>query len=137
MSGVPRGIANCNCGNIRRTNDKWRGLRATQTDPDFFQFTEQKWGYRALMKILLNYRKKYGCTTVADYINRWAPSSENDTNSYIKTVCKQLQMPTTGVINIDDKDTLCAFAAAISYVENGQTAVMDDIYQGWEELQNG
>ena len=131
MSGVPRGIANCNCGNIRRTNDKWRGLRATQTDPDFFQFTEQKWGYRALMKLLLNYHTKYGCTTVPDYIKRYAPYSENNTSAYIKTVCDRLKVNEDTPIDLTDRDRLCDFAAAISYVENGREGNYRDIYQGY------
>ena len=134
MSGVPRGIANCNCGNIRRTNDKWLGLREVQTDPEFFQFTEQKYGYRALMKLLLNYHTKYGCATVSDYINRWAPSSENNTSSYIKTVCKKLGVDKDEEIDIENKETLCDFAAAISYVENGREGNYKDIYQGYELL---
>lgn len=134
MAKVPKGIRLNNFGNIRRSADKWQGLADKQLDPDFFTFKEPKWGYRALMKILQTYRKKYGCMTVADYINRWAPPSENNTSAYIKTVCSRLQIPSTCVVDITDKDNLCAFAAAISYVENGVTANMEDIHKGWELL---
>lgn len=53
MKSLPRGLRNNNPGNIRTTKDKWQGLREKQTDKDFFQFTEMKWGYRALIRTLL------------------------------------------------------------------------------------
>lgn len=45
----PRGLRNNNPGNIRTTKDRWQGLRPQQTDPAFFQFTEMRYGYRALI----------------------------------------------------------------------------------------
>ena len=124
----------CNPGNIRITDDKWQGLRPTQTDKEFFQFTEMKWGYRALIRSLQTYREKHGCKTIADFINRWAPPVENNTNGYIQRVCKEMEVPTTFVPDVNDKDTMCAFAAAISQVENGVPAVMADVVAGWELL---
>lgn len=130
----PRGIRNCNPGNIRITKDKWRGLREKQTDGEFFQFTEMKWGYRALIRTLQNYRRRHGCQTVADFIRRWAPEKENDTASYITAVCRKLEAPTAYVPDVEEKGTMCAFAAAISEVENGRPAVMTDVEAGWELL---
>lgn len=129
-----RGLRNCNPGNIRITKDKWQGLRPVQEDKEFFQFTEMKWGYRALIKTLQNYHRLHGCRTIADFINRWAPKHENNTSGYISRVCKEMQVPTTYVPNVDDKTTMCAFAAAISQVENGVPAVMSDVESGWEAL---
>lgn len=84
-------------------------------------------GYRALIKLLQNYRRKYGCQTIADFISRWAPRTENNTSGYISRVCQEMQVPTTYVPNVEDKTTMCAFAAAISQVENGVPAVMADV----------
>lgn len=134
MNSLPRGLRNCNPGNIRITKDKWHGLREEQTDKSFFQFTEMKWGYRALIRTLQNYRKRYGCMTIADFINRWAPETENNTSGYIKRVCTEMEVPSTFVPDVDDKATMCAFAAAISQVENGVPAVMEDVIKGWELL---
>ena len=106
-------------------------MRPQQTDKSFFQFTEMKWGYRALIITLQNYHRKHGCRTIADYINRWAPSCENNTGGYISSVCKDMEVPNSYVPNVDDKATMCAFAAAISQVENGVPAVMADIEAGW------
>lgn len=134
MSNQPRGIRNCNPGNIRITKDKWQGLREQQTDPAFFQFKEMKWGYRALIRTLQNYRKKHGCQTIADFIRRWAPKNENNTSGYISRVCSEMQVPTTYVPDVDDKVTMCAFAAAISRVENGIPADMAEVEEGWNLL---
>lgn len=134
MNSLPRGLRNCNPGNIRITKDKWQGLREEQTDKSFFQFTEMKWGYRALIRTLQNYRKRHGCMTIADFINRWAPETENNTSGYIKRVCTEMEVPSTFVPDVDDKDTMCAFTAAISQVENGVPAVMEDVESGWQLL---
>ena len=131
---MSRGLRNCNPGNIRITKDKWQGLREVQEDKSFFQFTEMKWGYRALIRTLQNYRLKWGCQTIADFINRWAPPVENNTSGYISRVCREMQVPNSYVPDINDKATMCVFAAAISQVENGVPAVMADIEKGWELL---
>lgn len=134
MSNRPRGIRNCNPGNIRLSKDRWQGLREEQTDPAFFQFIAPMWGYRALIRTLQNYRKKHNCQTIADFIRRWAPEVENNTSGYITRVCKELEVPASYVPDVYDKETMCAFAAAISLVENGIPAVMSDVEDGWKAL---
>ena len=131
---TPRGIRNCNPGNIRITKDKWQGLRTLQNDKEFFQFEEMKWGYRSLIRTLQNYRKKHGCNTVADFIRRWAPSNENDTTAYILSVCKYLGIPSAFVPDVDDRETMCALAAAISKHENGIDPIMKEVHDGWDLL---
>ena len=131
---LPRGLRNCNPGNIRITKDKWQGLREKQEDKSFFQFKTMAYGYRALIRTLQNYRLKWGCQTIADFINRWAPATENNTSGYISRVCREMQVPTSYIPDINDMGTMCAFAAAISLVENGVPAVMVDIEKGWELL---
>lgn len=130
----PRGIRNCNPGNIRITKDKWKGLRADQTDKEFFQFREMKWGYRALIRTLQNYRKIHDCWTIGDFIRRWAPPSENNTMAYIRTVCEKMGVPPAYVPNVDDKLSMCMMAAAISFVENGRLAEMEEVAEGWDLL---
>lgn len=130
----PRGIRNNNPGNIRITKDKWKGLRPVQTDKEFFQFITPKWGYRAMLRTLQNYRKRHGCETIGDFIRRWAPPSENNTTAYIRFVCNKMGVPPAYVPNVEDKATMCLFAYAISYYENGVVPVMEDISEGWDLL---
>ena len=134
LNDLPRGLRNCNPGNIRITKDKWKGLRDVQTDKEFFQFTEMKWGYRALLKVLRNYRKLHGCQTLADMIKRYAPDNENNTNAYIGAVCNRLGIPPFFVPDVDSKAAMCMIASAISFVENGVAAEKEDIADGWELL---
>ena len=131
---LPRGIRNCNPGNIRITKDKWKGLREEQTDKSFFQFVSMDYGYRALLRTLQNYNRRHGCKCISDYIKRWAPSVENNTNAYIISVCGKMNAPASCIIDIYDRDTMCAFAAAISEHENGVRANMEDVRKGWSLL---
>lgn len=133
-SKLPRGLRNCNPGNIRQSRIQWKGEIVPSQDESFCQFCDMAHGYRAMLKLLQNYRRKHGCQTIADMIHRWAPSIENNTNAYIIDVCRQMQMPSTYVIDINDRDSMCALAAAISRHENGVDAVMEEVYAGWELL---
>lgn len=130
----PRGIRNCNPGNIRRTNDKWKGLCAEQTDKVFFQFTEMKWGYRAMLRTLQNYRKRHGCDTIGDFIRRWAPPEENNTLAYIRFVCQKLGLPPAYVPSVEDKHSMCMLVWAMAWYENGVNPIMEEIAEGWELL---
>ena len=83
----PRGIRNNNPLNIRRSGDKWQGLRALQEDREFFQFSGMEWGWRAAFRILCNtYYNKYKLRTIRDIVSRWAPAKENNTAAYIRHV---------------------------------------------------
>lgn len=81
-----RGIRNNNPLNIRIGN-KWKGLKTPNTDGAFDQFISVQWGYRAAFVILRNYINRHKCDTVEKIIKRWAPSNENNTEAYIKSVC--------------------------------------------------
>lgn len=132
---MPQGLRNNNPGNIRLSAATcWQGEVRPSQDKSFCQFRTMGYGYRALIKLLQNYRRLYGCRTVADFINRWAPPSENNTSGYIRHVCTAMQVPTTCIPDVSDRATMCALAAAISQVENGVPAVMADVEAGWNLL---
>lgn len=134
MQKESRGLRNNNPGNIRNSKTVWLGEIVPSKDKSFKQFKSMPYGYRALIKLLQNYRKLYGCQTIADFIKRWAPPTENNTNGYILSVCKDLQVTREYVPDVADKDTMCAFAAAISLVENGVPANMEEVRKGWDLL---
>lgn len=130
-----RGLRNNNPGNIRLSaTTQWQGEVRPSQDRSFCQFSTMGYGYRALIKLLQNYRRLNRCRTIADFVNRWAPPSENNTSGYISRVCKEMQVPSSYVPDVDDKATMCAFAAAVSQVENGVPAVMADVVAGWNLL---
>ena len=83
----PRGIRNNNPLNIRRSGDKWQGLKTLQEDKEFFQFETIEWGWRAAFVILCKtYYGKYKLRTIRDIVSRWAPPKENNTEAYIRHV---------------------------------------------------
>ena len=130
-----RGLRNNNPGNIRLSaTTRWQGEIRPSQDKSFCLFSTMAYGYRALIKLLQNYRRLNGCRTLADFINRWAPPVENNTSGYIRRVCTEMQVPTNHVPDVRNKATMCAFAAAISQVENGVPAVTVDVEVGWELL---
>jgi hypothetical protein len=108
---MTRGLRNNNPLNIRRNPaNRWKGLRPEQTDKEltsgrlcsrsaeskqasfsshydaeFCQFESMKWGIRAALILMKNYRK-YGLRTPRQIIRRWAPPKENNTEGYIRSV---------------------------------------------------
>ena len=134
MTQTPRGLRNNNPGNIRLSSTPWQGEIRPSRDKAFCQFKNMAYGYRALIKLLQNYRNLHRCHTVADCISRWAPATENNTGGYIRRVCSEMQVPNVYVPDVNDRATMCAMAAAISQVENGVPAVMADVKAGWELL---
>jgi hypothetical protein len=130
-SGV-RGLRNNNPGNIRKSADAWKGLRPEQTDSAFFQFTEPKYGVRALGKVLLNYRAKYGLATVRDIINRWAPPVENNTTAYVSQVSRALKVQPDQSIDVQAR--LPELTAAIIVHENGMNPYTEAQLREWVYL---
>ena len=84
---VPRGVRLSNPGNIRLTKDHWLGMAQYQPDESFVAFTESKWGYRAMARILLKHYRE-GIDTIRGLITEWAPPSENNTEAYIEHVAE-------------------------------------------------
>lgn len=139
---MTRGLRNNNPLNIRRNNTKWQGLSATQTDKSFFQFTSMAYGYRAAFKTLQTYiLNKYDtdkdgtANELEDVIMRWAPPCENNTDVYIAIVEKRSGISRHTILNRNNREQLVAVVAAMSYVENGVPANMDDVMKGWELIQ--
>ncbi|MDC9603927.1 structural protein [Xenorhabdus griffiniae] len=127
MSRGDRGIRNHNPGNIRH-GDKWQGLCSRQTDKSFCQFIAPEYGIRAMLKILRNYVKLYGDNTIRQFISRWAPPNENNTESYITYVSQAVGVSCHAVIDVNDKSIMTALTKAMIQMENGKQPYSDDIF---------
>lgn len=124
-AALPRGVRNCNPGNIDyNPRNAWNGqlgLELGVATPRFARFDSPENGIRALGKLLINYRGKDGMPgvggpgidTVRETISRWAPGSENNTEAYIAAVTAKLGVKANDVINIKDMRTLRVFVGAI------------------------
>lgn len=114
---LPRGLRNNNPLNIRK-GDNWQGLAPVQSDHDFCIFTSMEWGLRAAFVILFNYLKKK-VDTPDKIIKRWAPPSENKTESYIEFVCTRGTLDRHARILKTDKQKLCRLVWAMAQYECG------------------
>jgi len=125
----PRGVRNCNPGNIRKSSEPWRGLAPAdeQTDPAFFRFQTAEWGIRALAVILRTYQTKHGLKTVKAIIGRWAPPAENDTGAYAAAVAKAVGVAVDEPIRLDDTDNMRGMVLAIIRHENGEQPYSMDV----------
>ncbi len=85
---APRGIRNNNPGNIV-SGDFATKQGATGTDGTFATFDTPEQGIKAMKSLLENYQKK-GLDTVSDMLNRWAPGADDNVDSYIRSVAKEM-----------------------------------------------
>jgi len=116
---VPRGIRNHNPGNLRR-GPQWLGLAPEQSDPAFARFTAAEWGIRAMVVLLLNYRRKRGIDTIRELVARYAPASENNCRAYEDALCLALGVRRTDAVDWSDPLTMRTLVAAIVKHENGR-----------------
>lgn len=100
---VARGLRNKNPLNIRKAeNIHWLGAPAQQPDRQFVTFKSMGYGYRAAWKLLGNYKlrllKEGKPYTVRNILNRWAPPTENDTEAYIRFVCRHAKLDPDSIV---------------------------------------
>ena len=119
-------------GNIRQSAVRYKGEVRPSRDPAFKQFESMPWGYRAIFVLLDTYRIRHGLETIRGMISRWAPPSENHTEIYIRAVADAVGIADDRPVDTRDRTTMLRMAAAISRVENGTAADMDDVERGWE-----
>lgn len=133
---VPRGIRNNNPGNIEmnKAND-WTGKVAADknTDGRFEQFTDYKYGVRALIILINNYIKS-GRNTITKIFAAYAPPNENNTKNYISFVAKRINKGADEVL-VSSKSVIKELAQAIAKMENGQEAINDTQFEdGYKEI---
>lgn len=116
---------NNNPGNIR-IGDPWQGLmpRAEMNplqieEKEFCVFQSPKYGFRAMARVLISYRDKYGIDTVGAAISRWAPPSENPTAAYIGAVCARTGFSAIEKLDFHAYAVLAPMLKAIAIQESG------------------
>ena len=112
---MSRGYRNNNPGNIRFiANNPWNGQ--VRNDGGYGVYDTPQNGTRAMGRQLRAYQQR-GLDTVRKIIGTWAPSSENDTNAYIKHVADILQINPDQPFDVYAR--LAELGAAIAKHENG------------------
>lgn len=132
MTKTSRGLRNNNPGNIRISKTIYTGEVTPSTDKSFKQFTSLLYGYRAMFVLLHYYQRTYMDTTIEAFIKRYAPSCENDTESYINTVCRMSGLHRFEPINTFNKKDMIGIVSAMSLQENGIAANPADVEVGFE-----
>ncbi|NUW69547.1 structural protein P5 [Vibrio coralliilyticus] len=89
----PRGFRNHNPLNIEyNEGNDWVGQTGVEPEGRFAQFKAMKYGIRAGASILKRYLLVYHLRTVNQIIHKWAPPSENESDSYAHTVAKRMHV---------------------------------------------
>lgn len=123
----PRGIRNYNPGNIRHAQGiRWQGTAPNQTDSQYIQFIDPRWGVRAIARVLITYQDKRRAAdgspidTVREIIERWAPPTENNTDAYVISVARALGLdPDVASVDVYDFEIMHALVTVIIRHENG------------------
>jgi len=127
------GYQNNNPGNIRLSNETFLG-EVDGSDSAFKTFSSMEWGYRAIFVILKHYINTDGLNTIAGIISKYAPSSENDTRSYINHVVQLTGIGENEVIDFSNSETMIKLVAAISWHENGRAPDFTQVEEGYSLL---
>ena len=102
--------------NIRTSSGfTWNGQ--TGSTRGFADFESVEMCRRAGAYLLMRSYRKAACKTIEKVISRWAPKSENDTENYIKFVCKMTGLSRTMQLVFDND--YASILAAMEIIENG------------------
>lgn len=126
---TPRGLRNNNPLNIRHNADVFQG-ETKGNDKSFKTFSTMPYGYRAAFITLATYLSR-GWNTIEKIISRWAPPSENNTQAYIANVVKYSGVAADDVLTATSGDKYIMIVAAMSFVENGVNADINQIKAGF------
>lgn len=94
-------------------------LTDAQKNERFAVFEAPEWGFRALIVLLLNYRKLYSADTVRKICARFAPPNENNTGSYTDFVATRCCVHPDDVIDQSQRPFMFALAKAVTTEETG------------------
>ena len=116
---LSRGIRNNNPGNIVHSADRWDGMAAVQSDPDFVTFDSPQMGIRAMGVNLRTYRNVHNIRTVDGIITKWAREPGKSPDPYIRHVVQLTGFHRNQVIDVTDRATLAKLINAMITHENG------------------
>ena len=129
-ASLPIGLRNNNPGNLRPSIIPWMGQ--TGSNGGFCLFKDLSYGLRALAVDLSNKITSDGLDTIEDIITKYAPPSENDTESYILAVSDSTGWEPTDTIDFNSANLGNLMQAIIEH-ENGAASsnvTVADIQQG-------
>ena len=118
---LPRGVRNCNPGNIRlprkenMEKDRFIGELRPSRDKSFRTFVNMAYGYRAMHYLLRRYKNSYQLNTLEQMIYRWAPPSDNNkTEAYIDFVAKRAGIGRKDIVDVSNMTVMCRIVEAMA-----------------------
>ena len=138
----PRGLRNCNPGNIilppkeRMDRDKFNGEIRPSRDKKFRTFVNNAYGYRAMHYLLRRYKNSYQLNTLEQMIYRWAPPTDNNkTEAYIDFVAKRAGIGRKDIVDVSNMTVMCRIVEAMATMEcggrTGWEPDMNEVRDGW------
>lgn len=127
-----RGYRNKNPGNIDWSPaNKWQGQigkESTGNPPRFAVFQTHEHGIRALALLLTTYQDRHNCRTIRQFIQRWAPSNENNTDAYVSQVARHMKLEIGDyILDIHEYEDLRPLVEAIITHELGGQPYPDSV----------
>lgn len=115
---LPLGMRNNNPGNIRVSQNPWKGKLKGGGGGGFEQFVSYVYGIRAMIRQLLTYQSR-GWNTIEKIVSKWAPPEDNnDTQGYIRFVSARTGIPEGSPLNLYNKAQMSAIVRAMAQMEN-------------------
>lgn len=122
-AGTTRAERNNNPGNLNYAGQTGAVLE-DGSNARFAKFGSTAEGVSALAKQLQRYGER-GLDTVSKIINKYAPSSENDTKAYVEVLSKRLGVSGDQKLDLNDSSTLTGLIKGISRHESGSDYLSD------------
>lgn len=122
-TGTTRAERNNNPGNLNYAGQAGAVLE-DGSNARFAKFGSTAEGVSALAKQLQRYGER-GLDTVSKIINKYAPSSENNTQAYIDTLSKRLGVTGDQKLDLNDTTTLTGLIKGIARHEAGSDYLSD------------
>lgn len=123
---MARGLLLSNPFNLEKNpHISWSGQVSPGSDAIFCQFNSDLMGIRAGYKNLVDQYKYDNLNTVSLIINKYAPSSENDTTAYINAICGALNVKPNDVLDLSKYEIIKPFGQAIIQHEQGEMPFSD------------
>lgn len=115
---MTRGQRNHNPLNIRKGNN-WQGEHPTMHDSEFECFVSDTYGFRAAFIIIKNgFKASTPRETIRQIVTRWAPPSENDTESYVATISQRTNIHPDTRLTFSCRHEIVAIVKAMAWVES-------------------
>lgn len=128
-TGTTRAERNNNPGNLNFAGQSGATLE-DGSNARFAKFGSTAEGVSALAKQLQRYGER-GLDTISKIINKYAPSSENDTQAYIDALAKRLGVSGDQKLDLSDSATLTGLIKGIARHEAGSDYLSDsDVMTG-------